>query len=173
MYTFETLISKHHTVIKYPLSLIQDVCDIQPSLNEKIKFIVMNIEQAPKREYAGYYTVLLCYFILQDIDVFSNTINRMFLRDHLIEFLEYSSFSQYVFDYKIADKCETTYAVFVEKLYCTCKQPDIGERIKQCDGCNNWFHQHCENFEIPPNSFYNSSNWFCRAAQLSSLYSAT
>ena len=34
--------------------------DILPSLNEKIKFVVMNIEQAPKREYAGYYTVLLC-----------------------------------------------------------------------------------------------------------------
>ena len=36
------------------------VRDIVQSLNEKIKFIVMNIEQAPKREYAGYYTVLLC-----------------------------------------------------------------------------------------------------------------
>ena len=33
------------------------------------------------------------------------------------------------------------------------------------DGCNNWFHQHCENFEILPNSLYDSSNWFCRACQ--------
>ena len=89
----------------------------------------------------------------------------MFLKYHLIEFLEYSSFSQYVYDYKVVDKCQTTYAVFVEKLYFSCKQPDIVERMKQCDGCNNWFHQHCENFEIPPNSPYNSSNWFCRACQ--------
>ena len=125
----------------------------------------MNIEQAPKRGYAGYYTVLLCYLILKDKDVFSNTINRIFLKDHLIEFLEYSSFSQYVFHYKVVDKCQTTYAVFVEKVYCTCKQPDIGERIKQCNGCNNCFHQHRENFEILPNSPYNSSNWFCRAGQ--------
>ena len=110
--------------------LIQDVCDILPWLNEKIKFIVMNIEQAPKRGYAGYYTVLLSYLILKDKDVFSNTINRIFLKDHLIEFLECSSFSQYVFHYKVVDKCQTTYAVFVEKVYCTCKQPDIGERIK-------------------------------------------
>ena len=151
--------------VKYHLSLIQDVCDILPSLNEKIIFIVMNIDQAPKRQYAGYYTVLLCYLILKDKDVFSKTINRMFLKDHLIEFLEYSSFSQYVFDYKVVDKCQTTYAVFVEKLYCTCKQPNIGERMKQCDDCNNWFHQHCEKFEIPPNPSYNSSNWFCRACQ--------
>ena len=147
------------------MSLIQDVGYILPSLNEKIKFIVINIEQAPKKDYAGYYTSLLCYLILKDKDVFSNTINRMFLKDHLIEFLEYSSFSQYVFDYKVVDKCQTTYAVFLKKLYCTCKQLDIGKRMKQCDGCNNWLHQHCENFEITPNSPYNSSNWFCRACK--------
>ena len=41
----------------------------------------------------------------------------MFLKGHLIEFLEYYSFRQYVFDYKVVDKCQTTYAVFVEKLY--------------------------------------------------------
>ena len=51
--------------VKYPLSLIQDVCNILPSLNEKTKFIVLNIEQAPKRENAGYYTVLFCYLILK------------------------------------------------------------------------------------------------------------
>ena len=125
----------------------------------------MNIKQDYNGEYAGYYNALLCYLILKNKDVSSSTRNRMFLKDHLIEFLEYSSFSQYVFDYKVVDKCQTTYAVFVEKLYCTCKQPDIGERMKQCDGCNNWFHQHCENFEIPPNSHYNSSNWFCRTCR--------
>ena len=37
--------------------------------------------------------------------------------------------------------------------------------MKQCDGCNNWLHQHCENFEITPNSPYNSSNCFRRACQ--------
>ena len=63
----------------------------------------------------------------------------MFLKDHLIEFLEYSSFSQYVFDYKVVDKCQTTYAVFFEKLYCTCKQPDIREQMKQCYGYNSGF----------------------------------
>ena len=60
--------------VKYPLSFIQDACDILPSLNEEIKFIVMNIDQAPKRQYAGYYTALLCYPILKDKDVFSNTV---------------------------------------------------------------------------------------------------
>ena len=134
--------------LKYPLSLIQDVCDILPSLNEKNKFIVMNIEQDYNGEYAGYYNALLCYIILKDKDVSSSTRNRMFLKDHLIEFLEYSSFSQYVFDYKVVDKYQTTYAVFVKKLYCTCKQPNIGKRMKQCDVCNNCFHQHFEKFEI-------------------------
>ena len=60
--------------VKYPLSLIQDASDILPSLNEEIKVIVMNIDQAPKREYAGYYTALLCCPILKDKNVFSNTI---------------------------------------------------------------------------------------------------
>ena len=34
--------------VKYPLSLIQDICDILPSLNGEIKFVIMNIEKAPK-----------------------------------------------------------------------------------------------------------------------------
>ena len=123
--------------VQYPLLFIQDVCDILPFLNEKIKFIVMNIDQAPKREYAGYYIVSLCYLIPNDKDVFNNTINSLFLKDHLVELLEYSSFSQYVLDYKVVDKCQTTYIMFVEKLYCTYKQPNIGERMKQWDGWNN------------------------------------
>ena len=36
------------------------VCYKLPSLNEKIKFVVMNIDEAPKRKYAGHCTVLLC-----------------------------------------------------------------------------------------------------------------
>ena len=43
------LTSYHHKVSEadYRLSLIQDVSDILPPLNEKIIFIVMNIDQAP------------------------------------------------------------------------------------------------------------------------------
>ena len=78
------------------MSLIQDVCDILPSLNEKIKSFVMNIEQAPKREYAGYYTVLLCYLVLEDKDVLSNTINRMFLKNHLLDWVSRVFFIQSV-----------------------------------------------------------------------------
>ena len=37
--------------------------------------------------------------------------------------------------------------------------------MKQCNGCKSWFHQHCENFKIPPNSPYILSTWFCRACQ--------
>ena len=55
----------------------------------------------------------------------------MFLKDHLNEFLEYSSFSQYVFDHEVVDKCQTSHVVFVRKLYCTCKQPDIGEQLNK------------------------------------------
>ena len=55
----------------------------------------------------------------------------MFLKGHLNEFLEYSSFSQYVFDHKVVDKCQTSHVVFVKKLYCTCKQPDIGEQLNK------------------------------------------
>ena len=54
--------------------------------------MVINIDQAPKREYAGYYTILLCYLILKDKDVFSNTITCILLKDHWTEFLEYSSY---------------------------------------------------------------------------------
>ena len=78
------------------MSLIQDVCDILPSLNEKIKSFVMNIEQAPKGEYAGYYTVLLCYLALEDKDLLSNTINRMLLKNHLLDWVSRVFFIQSV-----------------------------------------------------------------------------
>ena len=57
-------------------------------------------------------------------------LNGMLLKDHLIEFLEYFLFNQYVFDYRVVDKCQTTSAIFVEKLYCTCELLDLGELLK-------------------------------------------
>ena len=53
------------------------------------------------------------------------------------------------------------YTTFTEKIYCHCKQPDFGERMKQCDSCANWFHMHCEYFESNLNSKNNSSlKWY-------------
>ena len=40
-------------------------------------------------------------------------------------------------------------------------QPDIGERMKECDCCKTWFHQHCENFERISNTNINLSQWCC------------
>ena len=33
---------------------------------------------------------------------------------------------------------------FQETLYCHCRGPDLGKRMKQCSRCLDWFHEHCE-----------------------------
>ena len=36
---------------------------------------------------------------------------------------------------------------FQETLYCHCRGPDLGKRMKQCNRCLDWFHEDCESFD--------------------------
>ena len=47
-------------------------------------------------------------------------------------------------------------------VYCHCRMPDDGEeRMAQCTGCKEWYHESCEN--IPQAIFKDDSNdWKCK-----------
>ena len=47
--------------IKYPLTFVQDCCDLmsQPSL--KINFVVVDVPQAPSKDLTGYYAIIFAY----------------------------------------------------------------------------------------------------------------
>lgn len=46
-------------------------------------------------------------------------------------------------------------------VFCTCRLPKFeGEEMAQCDKCNEWYHQHCE--DIPQVVFENTdADWSC------------
>ena len=150
VYIFDAFLNasfrKKANEVKYPISFIQDICNIVSRPMNETKFVLLNVPQASKREYAGFYAVAFTYLILGKNRIALRNKSSV-LQDHLINFLEYSIYSEYIFT-----ECEnfshpTTYTSFAERLYCHCMQPDIGERMKECDCCKNWFHQHCKNFE--------------------------
>ena len=143
--------------VKYPISFIQDISHIVSRPKNEIKFVLLNVPQTTKREYAGFYAVTFTYLILKGIIVSRCAINQALLPDHLINFLEYSICSENIFTECKNFSHPTTYTSFTERLYYHCMQPDIGERMKECDCCKNWFHQHCENFERISNTNINLS----------------
>ena len=137
VYIFDAFLNasfrKKANEVKYPISFIQDICNIVSRPMNETKFVLLNVPQASKREYAGFYAVAFTYLILKGKIVSRCAINQAFLPDHLINFLEYSIYSENIFS-----ECEnfshpTTYTLFTERLYCHCMQPDIGERMKECD----------------------------------------
>ena len=48
--------------VKYPISFIQDICNITPRPKNEIKFVVLN-PQASKREYVDFYAAAFTYLI--------------------------------------------------------------------------------------------------------------
>ena len=50
---------------------------------------------------------------------------------------------------------------FQERLYCHCRGPDSGKRMKQCNRCLDWFHEDCESFDDADQNFF-PIHWFDR-----------
>ena len=103
----------------------------------------------------------LTFLFLKGKIVLRCIINQASLPDHLINFLEYSIYSENIFTECGNFSHPTAYNLFTERLYCHCMQPDIGKWMKECDCCKNWFHRHCENFERISNTKINLSQWHC------------
>ena len=83
--------------VNHPIAFIQDICNIVSRPKNEIKFVLLNVPQASKREYAGFYAVAFTYLILKGRIVSRCAINHALLPDHLINFLEYSIYSENIF----------------------------------------------------------------------------
>ena len=117
--------------VKYPTSIIQDICNIVLRPKNEIRFVVINVPQSSKKEYAGFYAVKFTYLILKEKVISCCAINQALLPDHLINFLEYSVYSGNIFTERGNFSHPTTCTSFTKRLYCHCVQPDIGERMKK------------------------------------------
>ena len=77
--------------VNHPIAFIQDICNIVSRPKNEIKFVLLNVPQASKREYAGFYAVAFTYIILKGRIVSRCAINQALLPDHLINFLNIQS----------------------------------------------------------------------------------
>ena len=95
VYIFDAFLNasfrKKANEVKYPISFIQDICNIVSRPKNEIKFVLLNVPQASKREYAGFYAVAFTYIILKGRIVSRCAINQALLPDHLINFLNIQS----------------------------------------------------------------------------------
>ena len=112
--------------VKYPISFIQDICNIVSRPKNEIKFVLLNVPQASKREYAGFYAVAFTYLILKGRIVSRCAINQALLPDHLINFLEYSIYSENIFTECKNFSHPTTYASFTESYIVTVCSQTLG-----------------------------------------------
>ena len=80
--------------LKYPIYFIQDIWNIIPRPKNEIKFVVLDLTQAPKKGYAGFYAAAFTYFILKGKTILRCTINQALLPDQLINVIEFSIYSR-------------------------------------------------------------------------------
>ena len=139
--------------VKYPIFFIQDIGNLIQRPKNEIKFVVLNVPQASKKEHTGFFAVAFTYLILKGKTASRCTVNPYLLTDQLINFIEYSVYSG-TFSHI------TAHTSFTKRLYYHCILLDISERMKECDCCKNWFHQHCKNLERISCTNINLSQWY-------------
>ena len=112
--------------VKYLISFIQDICNVVSRPKNEIKYVLLNVSQASKREYAGFYAVAFTYLILKGRIVSRCAINHALLPDHLINFLEYSVYSENIFTECKNFSHPTTYTSFTESYIVTVCSQTLG-----------------------------------------------
>ena len=120
VYIFDAFLNasfrKKANEVKYPISFIQDICNIVSRPMNEIKFVLLNVPQASKREYAGFYAVAFTYLILKGKIVSRCAINQAFLPDHLINFFEYST-TMRIFSLNVKTSVIPLHILYLQKGY--------------------------------------------------------
>ena len=113
--------------------------------------------------------IAFAYLITNSRDPCHISISTKNIGKNIIEFLEKGIFLKDTFvENTIDSKSEENneFIGWVEQLYCHCSQPDLGTRMKNCDRCDGWFHEHCEDFTSPSQikysgPLYSDISWYC------------
>ena len=140
---------KKKNEIKYPLSFVQDACELMQESHNFVRFSVRDIPQTNKKENAGFLAIIYAYILSRKEDPLSFVINEENIRESLICFLETKEFLPNTIQRNQSVLRDSEYATWHEYLYCHCNKPDFGNRMMCCDRCKIWFHEKCEDFSDP------------------------
>ena len=109
---------------------------------------------------------MLAYDILNGVGMQKLHINKeeilLCVIDATCVFLERDTFPEDTFNLNDRER-KQVFTRFQEKLYYHCFQLNFG-RMKQCNRCENWFHEYCEDFinENQTETGDEKRFWFCR-----------
>jgi len=129
--------------------------------NKTVRFSILDIPQATNARYTGYYAVFMAYLVIHRQPLFVNSFDDSKLEYAMSEFLTTGILLENLMCQN-RGKTIKEYLSFSVTIYCHCKLPDIGSRMKSCDSCMEWFHEHCETF----NDKALLLTWFCRTCAI-------
>ena len=109
-----------------------------------VEFVVVDVSQVSDVELSSFYSIVFAYLILNDIGMQKLHINEEKIFDATFVYLERGTFPEDSFNFNNRER-QQAFTRFQEELFCHCFQPNI-DRMKQCDRCENWFHEDCEDF---------------------------
>ena len=166
IYIYDSFLKKSYrkrtNEVRYPLSFIQDACDLMSQPYKTVEFVVVDVSQASGVELSGFYSIVFAYHILNGIGMQKLHINEEKIFDAICVFLERGTFPEDTSNFNNRER-KQVFTRFQEELFCHCFQPNIG-RMKQCDRCENWFHEDCEDFanENQTEAVDEKRFWFCK-----------
>ena len=148
--------------VRYPLTFIQDARDLMSRPYKMVEFVVVDVSQASGVELSGFYDIVCKHHVLNGIAMQKLHINEGKIFDATCVFLERGTFPEDTFNFNNRER-KQVFTRFQEELFRHCFQPNIG-RMKQCDRCQNWFHEDCEDFsnENQTETVDEKRFWFCR-----------
>ena len=121
----------------------------------------MNVSQANSLPSNGYYVIMYAYTLFRNLDIFSLKVSQENISSNIISFFETNEIPSFQCLPLLHETKPEVYMDFQETLYCHCRGPDLGKRMKQCNRCLDWFHEGCESLDdVDQNVFPN--HWFDR-----------
>ena len=166
IYIYDSFLKKSYrkktNEVRYPLTFIQDARDLMSRPYKMVEFVVVDVSQASGVELSGFYSRVFAYHILNGVGMQKLHINEEKIFDVTCVFLERGTFPEDTFNFNNRER-KQVFTRFQEELFRHCFQPNIG-RMKQCDRCQNWFHEDCEDFsnENQTETVDEKRFWFCR-----------
>ena len=147
--------------IKYPISFIKTCCNFLRKTQRKISFKLMNVCQANSLPGSGYYVIVYAYTLFRNLEIFSLKVSQENVSSNIISFFETNEIPSFQCLPLVHETRPNVYMDFQETLYCHCRGPDLGKRMKQCNRCLDWFHEDSESFDDVDQNFF-PNHWFDR-----------
>ena len=129
------------------------------SQSKSVKIKVVNVARQEGNTDCGLYAVAMMTSIAYKEDPVTVVYSQADLRIHLQQCFEQGFLEKF----PIAKKRRIIISRRITKevvcnIYCTCQlpEPDDGSKMIQCDGCNEWHHAKCVDFDWKCND-----DWFC------------